>query len=158
MLLVRIGSQSRWSTSEPSIERAVKDLRLRPEEEGLSVYKVDSIESARSVAKLFAPTARKSVSKIDFIVFDDSLVPAIEGLTLRKTGCDLHPELSGLHHEIVGLDDQNSCSLAAAILSSSFSAERVSESELIESVRCRTKQDDQFKAYVHEDWIARAVD
>ncbi len=157
MLLVRIGTQSRWSTSEPSIERAVKDLRLRPDEEGLSVYKVDNIKSARNVAKLFAPTARKSVSKIDFIVFDDSLVTVIEGLTLRKTGCNLHPELSDLHHEIIGLNDQRSCSLAAAILSSSFSAERVSEGEVIESVRHRIKQDDRFKGYVHEDWIARAI-
>lgn len=157
MLLVRIGSKSRWSTTEPSSERAAKDLSLRTDEEGLSVYKVDSIENARDIAKLFAPTARKSVGKIDFVLFDESLVAAIEGLGLRKTECDLHPELSEAHHEIVGLDDQKACALATAVLSSSFCAERISESEVIESLRSRMRRDDDFKDYVHEDWISRAA-
>lgn len=157
MLLVRIGRKSYWSTTEPSVDRAIKDLSLRTDEEGLSVYKVDSIDNAREIAKLFAPTARKSASKIDFILFDESLVTAVEGLGLRKTECDLHPELSEAHHEIVGLDDQKSCALATAILSGSFLAERISESEVIESLRSRMQRDDDFKDYVYEDWISRAA-
>ena len=157
MLLVRIGRKSCWSTTDPSVERAVKDLSLRTDEEGLSVYKVNSIDNARNIAKLFAPTARKSVDKIDFILFDESLVTTIEGLDLRKTECDLHPELSEAHHEIVGLDDQKACALASAVLSSSFCAERISESEVIESLRSRMQHDDQFKDYVYEDWISRAA-
>ena len=84
MLLVRIGRKSRWSSTEPSVEEAVKDLSLRPEEKGLSVYKVDSIDLAEDVAKLFAPTARKSVDKIDFILFDESLVSSVEGPILSS--------------------------------------------------------------------------
>lgn len=156
MLLVRIGRKSRWSSTEPSVEEAVKDLSLRPEEKGLSVYKVDNIDLAKDVAKLFAPTARKSVDKIDFILFDESLVSSVEGLALDKTGCELHPELAVLHYEIVGLDEQKTRLLATAILSSPFNVERITEGDLIRAVRSRMEQDKRFKAYIYEEWASRA--
>jgi hypothetical protein len=157
MLLVRIGSRGRWSATEPSIERAVKDLGLRPDEIGLSVYRVDSLDTAKNVAKLFAPTARQNVGRIDFVLFDENIVSAVDGLELRKTGCALHPDLSDMHLEIIGLDPEKSKQLATAILASSFSVERISENELIESVRAKMSNDEDFRNYVYEDWLDRAI-
>jgi len=156
MLLVRIGSRGRWSATEPSIERAVKDLGLRPDEKGLSVYRVDGLDAAKNVAKLFAPTARQNVGLIDFVLFDEDIVSSIDGLKLRKTGCALHPELSDMHREIIGLDPEKSKQLATAILASSFSVERISENDLIESVRARVSHDQGFRNYIYEDWLSRA--
>jgi hypothetical protein len=62
-----------------------------------------------------------------------------------------------MHLEIIGLDPEKSKQLATAILASSFSVERISENELIESVRAKMSNDEDFRNYVYEDWLDRAI-
>jgi hypothetical protein len=158
MLLVRIGRKGRWLGSDSSADTAVKDLGLRPDELGLSVYRVDNMHDAINIAKVHAPTARKKVDKIDFILFDENILGAIYGLELIKTPSSLHPQLSEVHHEILGLDPERAQLLAEAILGSPFCAERISADDLIESVRSRIADDDAFKSYIYDDWYSSATD
>jgi hypothetical protein len=157
MLLVRIGRKGRWLGSDSSADTAVKDLSLRPGEAGLSVYKVDSLNEAVAIAKIHAPTARKKVDKIDFLLFEEGIIAEVEGLDLRQTDCNLHPALSSVHHEICGLSLGKARLLAEAILGGSFDVKRISETDLVESVRSRIKVDEKFKDYIHQDWRLRAT-
>jgi hypothetical protein len=143
--------------SDSSTDTAVKDLSLRPGEAGLSVYKVDSLDEAVNIAKIHAPTARKKVDKIDFLLFEESIIAEVEGLELRQSDSNLHPELSSVHHEICGLSLSKARLLAEAILSSYFDVKRISEADLVESVKTRIKVDEKFKDYIHQDWRLRAT-
>jgi hypothetical protein len=157
MLLVRIGRKGRWVGSDSSADTAVKDLSLRPGEAGLSVYKVESLNEAVNIAKIHAPTARNKVDKIDFILFEESIIAEVEGLELRQSDSNLHPELSSVHHEIYGLSSSRARLLAEAILGGSFDVNRISEADLVESVKTRIKVDEKFKDYIHQDWRLRAT-
>jgi hypothetical protein len=157
MLLVRIGRKSRWVGSDSSADTAVKDLSLRPGEAGLSVYKIESLNEAVNIAKIHAPTARNKVDKIDFILFEESIIAEVEGLELRQSDSSLHPELSSVHHEIYGLNSSRARLLAEAILGGSFDVKRISEADLVESVKTRIKVDEKFKDYIHQDWRLRAT-
>jgi hypothetical protein len=157
MLLVRIGRKGRWVGSDSSADTAVKDLSLRPGEAGLSVYKVESLNEAVNIAKIHAPTARNKVDKIDFILFEESIIAEVEGLELRQSDSNLHPELSSVHHEIYGLSSSRARLLAEAILGGSFDVKRISEADLVESVKTRIKVDEKFKDYIHQDWRLRAT-
>lgn len=157
MLLVRIGRKGRWVGSDSSADTAVKDLSLRPGEAGLSVYKIESLNEAVNIAKIHAPTARNKVDKIDFILFEESIIAEVEGLELRQSDSNLHPELSSVHHEIYGLSSSRARLLAEAILGGSFDVNRISEADLVESVKTRIKVDEKFKDYIHQDWRLRAT-
>jgi hypothetical protein len=157
MLLVRIGRKGRWVGSDSSTDTAVKDLSLRPGEAGLSVYKVESLNEAVNIAKIHAPTARNKVDKIDFVLFEESIIAEVEGLELRQSDSNLHPELLSAHHEIYGLSSGRARLLAEAILGGSFDVKRISEADLVESVKTRIKIDEKFKDYIHQDWRLRAT-
>jgi hypothetical protein len=47
--------------------------------------------------------------------------------------------------------------LAEAILGGSFDVKRISEADLVESVKTRIKVDETFKDYIHQDWRLRAT-
>jgi hypothetical protein len=64
MLLLRIGIRSRWApdrvADEPDhVAKAAVDLELRPDEDGLSVFRVEGEDDSREVAVRFALNCRK---------------------------------------------------------------------------------------------------
>jgi len=63
MLLLRIASRGRWAAGRAAgdprqVEDSANDLRLKPHESGLSVFRTEGTDDAREVAVRFALTCR----------------------------------------------------------------------------------------------------
>ena len=127
--MLRFGKQGNWR----SAERAEKDLRLRASDSGLSLYRVYSLEEARTVAEIFALVCRKQGPLDIFGV----LIPSIcfQFLTLEPRAYeDLPPFLNDRHNEIPRA--QLSSSVITALAANAFShSERSSISLAEEEVR-----------------------
>src|SRR5262245_9716267 len=78
MLLLRIASRGRWTAdrvvNDPGhVATAAADLKLKPGEDGLSVFQVEGEEDSREAAVRFALTCREDARHVDYLVFPAEL-------------------------------------------------------------------------------------
>ncbi len=116
--MFRVGKLSYWQKQDPQdkkkkkirrdpdddhdVGRAILDLKLRPHEEGLSVYRSDTEATGNDIGFLFATTVRRRPRDMDFVLIpDECLAEFTCAPTLSESGA---PSLRALHHEIRGLE------------------------------------------------------
>lgn len=121
MLLLRIASRGRWTADRAAgdprhVEDAANDLRLKPRESGLSVFRTEDEHDAREVAVRFALTCRGDRRHADYLIFPSELADRLGLVVAHVPRQDLDPLLGERHHEIVGLTPELSLRLAAEIL------------------------------------------
>lgn len=108
--VLRAAVFARWKGRD--VEKAAKDLRLRDDEEGLSVYRVDDPAEADRVAVLFAMYARTAPGDCDYVLIPEGCVAPFR--LVPKPDTRLPAELGRLHYEIEGLRDVEGASVALA--------------------------------------------
>jgi hypothetical protein len=108
--LVRAAVFARWKAGDA--EKAAKDLRLREDEQGLSVYRVDDRADAERVAVLFAMYARTAPGDCDYVLIPERCVAPFR--VVPKPDESLPAWLGDRHYEIEGLRDVEGASVALA--------------------------------------------
>lgn len=161
MWVLRVGRKARWEdprdASDPGqVAEAAEDLRLGPDEVGLSVYRIDDPVEVQEVAVRFAPTCRRKPEHLDHVVFRGELTTDL-GLDLTPRRIDgLHPYLNDRHYEILGLTDELRLHLAAAILGSvDRRVGRIRDKTLIDLGLETCQRDPGLREYLKGDWPSR---
>jgi hypothetical protein len=161
MLLLRIGIRSRWATDriadEPDhVAKAAVDLELRPDEDGLSVFRVEGEDDSREVAVRFALNCRNDRGPIDYLVFPSELAERLGLAVASVPREDLDPRLSARHYEILGLTPELTLRLATAILAdANRRVGRVQKGDLIRLGAAICRRDPQLQSYLKGDWATR---
>jgi hypothetical protein len=161
MWVLRVGRKARWEgprdASDPvQVAEAAEDLRLGPDEVGLSVYRVDDPAEVQEVAVRFALTCRRKPEHLDYVLFPEELATEL-GLDLTPMRIDgLHPDLNDRHYEILGLTDELRLRLAAAILGSvDRKVGRIRDKALIDLGREACRRDPALREFLKGDWPSR---
>src|ERR1700677_2622542 len=89
MWVLRVGRKARWEgprdASDPGqIAEAAEDLRLGPDEVGLSVYRIVDPAEVQEVAVRFALTCRRKPEHLDYVLFPGELATDL-GLDVTPT-------------------------------------------------------------------------
>lgn len=132
MFLLRKARGPRWRGVNPddpgAVGKAADDLRLRPGEAGLSVYRV-SEEEAREFALLWAAIHQDSFDKpLDFLLIPESLIPA-DLLTITPDGSG-NERLDARHREIVYAGALTPESLAEGVIRAERAPFRIAAQDL----------------------------
>jgi hypothetical protein len=98
MWVLRVGRKARWEAprdaSDPGqIAETAEDLRLGPDEVGLSVYRIDDPAEVQEVAVRFALTCRSKPEHLDYVLFPGELATDL-GLDVTPTRIESAPSLS----------------------------------------------------------------
>jgi hypothetical protein len=98
MWVLRVGRKARWEgprdASDPGqIAEAAEDLRLGPDEVGLSVYRIVDPAEVQEVAVRFALTCRRKPEHLDYVLFPGELATDL-GLDVTPTRIESAPSLS----------------------------------------------------------------
>ena len=117
----RVGRRPRWAeTTSPTtaqVAEATRDLLLREQEEGLSVFQVAGEAGAERVAVLFAVTCRERPAHVDYVLIPPKCFASLPSVHLIQVpDTQLHPDLSARHYEAGGLTEELSKRLAEVIL------------------------------------------
>jgi hypothetical protein len=161
MLLLRIGIRSRWAADrtadEPDhVARAAVDLELRPDEDGLSVFRVEGGDDSREVAVRFALNCRDDRGPIDYLVFPSELVERLGLVVASFPREDLDSRLSERHYEILGLTPELTIRLAAAILADTGRhVERVQKGDVIRLAVEICRRDPELQDRLKGDWATK---
>jgi hypothetical protein len=161
MLLLRIGTRSRWvpdraANAPDHVAQAAVDLELRPDEDGLSVFRVEGEDDSREVAVRFALTCRKDRGPVDYLVFPSELAERLGLAVAYVPHPDLDPRLSARHYEILGLTPELTLRLAAAILADAGRCVgRVQKGELIRLGAEICRRDPELQRYLKGDWATK---
>jgi hypothetical protein len=153
MWLLRIANLGRWSNKSPEVghhvAQAARDVSLRKNEKGLSVFEVGDAAEADWVATLFALSARPGrLEKIDYLLMTPECFAALGLAILPTPDPGLIEELSSRHREVRGLDQPD----AAKVLTKQILEDdrcqiiRITEGALKE----RMKNDPRYQAYRRE--------
>ncbi len=160
MWLWRVGRRARWqgatATNPEQVAEAAKDLCLREQETGLSVFRVADLGEADRVAKLFALTCRERPGRLDYVLIPLEALAPLHGVQLLPVPDPrLHPYLAERHHELQGLKPDLSRQLAQVILAvGGHQIHRLKERDLVEAAGHLTRQDGTLKAYLLGEWTA----
>lgn len=78
-LFLRIAKKQRWELDNetgklPTVEEAVKDLKLRPEEKGLSLYRLHNKDEADELACIYSVTLRDNPAHFEYVLFPDDIL------------------------------------------------------------------------------------
>src|SRR5262245_50879865 len=158
MLLLRIASRGRWAADrvaddQQHLDDAVIDLKLKPREVGLSVFRVEGEEDSREVAVRFALTCRENPRHVDYLVFPSELAESLGLAVALVSREDLDPWLSQRHHEILGLTPELSRRLAATILAHvGRLVERVQKVDLMPLGKALCQRDSDLKKFLIGEW------
>lgn len=129
------------------------DLTLRPNEDGLSVYRVlDCDADAREIALLFG-MMKDRPDNVDYLIIEDKEFEKF-GLKVSHTPLeDLPEKLSGRHYEILGVSAPMAKRLAAHLLSrNDCSPRRIRRSELDREVKELIKSQPTLAQYLGKGW------
>jgi hypothetical protein len=161
MLLLRIANRSRWAVDRVAddpghVADAATDLRLKPYEGGLSVFRVEGDDDSREAAVRFALTCRKDRRPIDYLVFSSALAEELGLAVAHVPRADLDPFLGARHYEIIGLTPELTVRLAAAILADAGRRIGRVPKEDLESLSAEIcRRDPELQSYLKGDWVTR---
>jgi hypothetical protein len=136
------------------VAEAAKDLLLREDETGLSVFRVADLGEADRVAKLFALTCRERPGPLDYVLLPPECFVPLHGVALLPVPDEqLHPYLSERHHEVRGLTPDLSRQLAQVLLAAGgHQVHRLKERDLVEAARQLVAQDGSLSIYLIGEW------
>lgn len=117
-LFLRIAKAQRWQRDEtsksPTVEDAILDLKLRPREKGLSLYKLGKEDEAIELACVFSLTLRDNPTHFEYVLFPASV---LSGYRVDPVPVPEHPRfLSERHYEIPQPSEEQLLQLAERIL------------------------------------------
>ena len=120
VFFLRIAKVQRWQPDEtgksPTVDEAVADLTLRPNERGLSLYKLHKEGEEDELACVYSLALRDNPGHFEYILFPASL---LSGYRVDLVPVDEHPRfLSERHHEIHEPSQEQLLQLAERILNS----------------------------------------
>lgn len=105
-MFLRFGKKSRWDKrdhSEPSdVETAMEDLSPRDDDEDVSVYRVETLDEAKTVAMVFALT-RGGPRRLDAVLLPEPAFSLDD--VAKRAAPELVAFLSERHYELLGLGD-----------------------------------------------------
>ena len=161
MLLLRIANRSRWAADRVADDPghaadAAADLRLKPYESGLSVFRVEGEDDSREAAVRFALTCRKDRRPADYLVFSSALAEALGLAVAHVPREDLDPFLGGATLRSSDSHPELTVRLAAAILAdANRHVGRVPKDHLepLGAEICR--RDPELQKYLKGDWATR---
>lgn len=101
-LFLRIAKAQRWQSDEsanlPTVESAIRDLKLRPEENGLSLYRLHKEDEADQLACVYSLTLRDNPAHFEYVLFPAEV---LSGYSVNPVPLPEHPQfLSQRHYEI----------------------------------------------------------
>jgi hypothetical protein len=153
---LRIGKAQRWEQNEtgelPTVEEAAKDLELRPQERGLSIYRLDHKDEITDLAALYSLTLRDNPAHFECVIFPASLL-----LDYRIEAVPEPKHLSFLsdrHHEILDSSEQTPLQLAELILNSpDKKVQRIRRQEIVDfAIKHKLLEKNDFLARVSNKW------
>jgi hypothetical protein len=117
---LRIAKAERWQHAEtgkaPTVEDAVTDLKLRPGEKGLSLYKLRKEGEADELACVYSLALRDNPAHFEYVFFPASV---LSGYQVDPVPVPEHPRfLSERHYEIPEPSEEQLLQLAGRILGS----------------------------------------
>ncbi len=149
MWLLRGVRKARWAdrdADDPAhVEEAARDVSLRADEDGLSVFEVLDEEDGRRVATWLG--VQKTLVRGRSVPLDYLLIPpdvfATLGLSVVPVSDpSLGPELSERHREVKGLTPASSQRLAATLLREKrFRLDRIPRQDIDRSARDSSQAD-----------------
>ncbi len=147
--------RSRDAALEDDVRLAARDLTLRDDEDGLSVYRVDEIENAGRVAVMYAVTVWNRPDSIEYVLIPDRCLEGYE--CVPTPSADGALQLRELHHEIFGLRDAaKRDELARRVLSErpheTKLVDRIREQAVIETGRELSDSDDDVREHLAGEW------
>jgi hypothetical protein len=118
---LRIGKANRWEQSDeadtpPTAEQAVKDLTLRLNEKGLSLYRICNDQEVKELACIFSLTLRDNPTHFEYVLFPSSVLSDYR--VGSKPVSEHHSFLSERHYEIPEPSTEQLLRLAQHILGS----------------------------------------
>ena len=155
-LFLRIGKTNRWEQDEtgklPTVEEAVKDLRLKPPETGLSLYRLHEESETDELACVFSLTLRDNPQHFEYVLFPASV---LSGYRVDPVLVHEHPRfLSERHHEIPEPSEEQLLQLAKRILDSpSKKVRRIMKQRIVDfAVQRRLLEIEEFRGRVRDKW------
>jgi hypothetical protein len=102
VFFLRLAKVQRWQPDEtgksPAVDEAVVDFTLRPNENGLSLYKLHKEGEEDELASIYSLALRDNPGHFEYILFPASL---LSGYQVDRVPVDEHPRfLSERHYEI----------------------------------------------------------
>jgi hypothetical protein len=150
----------------------VPDVKLRPGEEGLSLYAAVDEAEAECVARYFALT-QMGYDNLDYLLIPDAVWTALRerAETLGETAGDI-PEniwlrpgivprnlptyLATRHYEVLGLTENLEVQLADIILGApSRQAHRAKKGDIRQIAPLLLQNDSALRGFLHEEWVAK---
>lgn len=156
MWLLRFGKGRNWR----SAASAIKDLKPRPRDEGLSVFKVETREEALQVCAINALVFQRGGPDDRFFVLIPETCLEQLGLSATNKRYDNQPEfLNERHYEIpkASLDDNSVRRLAEQAFTMGVVRVEVSENEIRQIARDFANSPD-IEPFVNEAWAAALLD
>src|SRR5713101_3249273 len=99
-VFLRIAKRQIWEPETgkvPTVEDAVADLKLRPEEKGLSLYRLRNEGEVDELACVFSLALRDNPRHFEYVLFPASV---LSGYRVNPVSVPEHPRfLSERHHE-----------------------------------------------------------
>lgn len=119
---LRIAKTRRWQPDDetgkfPTAEEALQDLKLRPEERGLSLYRLHREDEADELACIYSLTLRDNPGHFEYVLFPDGVLSKDDRIVHVPVEEHLR-FLSERHYEIPALAEEQLLRLAERILNS----------------------------------------
>jgi hypothetical protein len=154
---LRIGRQGRWTGKSPHdpghVAEAARDLALRPDEEGLTIFRALDAGEAMHLARVFALTCRDRPANLDYVLIPEDCLSDVRLSVVKKPDPNLHPYLSERHYEIVGTDVETSRALAARIIAhAEHQVRRLKEGEIKQLAAGLVEEDPKLQHFLREGW------
>lgn len=156
-LFLRIVSAKRWQHDEetnnsPTAQDAVKDLKVRPDENGLSLYKLQQESEAEELACVYSLVLRDNPKHFEYVLFPASV---LSGYRVDLMPVINHPRfLSERHYEIPNPSEEQLLHLAECILASpSKKVARIMKQQIVDyAVQHGLLETEEFRDRVGERW------
>lgn len=150
--VLRLASFRRWKDKDA--EKAAKDLELRDQEEGLSVFKVDDPEDADRIGVLFGMYRRTKPREVDYVLIPERCLASFR--LVARPDPSLPAEMGALHYEIEGMREVEGASLAlarAVLADDATQVKHLREAEVLSIAATLVDEDPARKAVLSEDWL-----
>jgi len=156
VFFLRIAKVQRWRPDEtgkpPTVDEAVADLTLRPNERGLSLYKLHKEGEEDELACVYSLALRDNPGHFEYILFPASL---LSGYRVDSVPVDEHPRfLSERHHEIHDPSQEQLLQLTERILNSpDKKVQRIRQQQIVDyAVQQALVETEELRARVGDRW------
>lgn len=154
---LRIAKAQRWQQNEtgtsPTVEDAVKDIMLREDEKGLSLYRLNNGREVDKLACVFSLTLRDNPKHFECVIFPESL---LSGYQVNAAPVREHPQfLSERHYEILEPSETQLLELAERILNSpDKQVLRIKKQQIVDlTIRYGWNETGELRGRIGDKWL-----